>query len=92
MTRRVRFSDLAESRLNDIVEWTEERFGPHQADRYRLDLLNRVQRLAQDTIPAQSCRALWHSDLPADMMFIRAGRHFIIFSRRGERRNARDHR
>lgn len=77
--RSYRLSDQAFASLIEIAAWTEERFGPAQADRYRDLLIARCRAIAAGQVVHQSCRVAFAPDLREDLRFARAGRHFVIF-------------
>ena len=61
------------------MDWTFDKFGPLQADRYRDLLIDRCEAVAAGTAQHQSCRVMFADDLREDLRFARAGQHFIIF-------------
>jgi plasmid stabilization system protein ParE len=73
-------SQEAQRSLLEIALWTEEHFGPAQADRYRDLLIARCLALAAGELPHRSCRVAIAPDLAEDLRFVSAGRHVVIFT------------
>jgi toxin ParE1/3/4 len=73
------FSERADRSLDHIMDWSFEKFGQVQADRYRNLLVNRCEAIAAGTAHHQSCRVMFADDLREDLRFARAGNHFVIF-------------
>ena len=69
----------AERSLDGIAAHSLERFGKRRGDRYVADLLERCQAVASGHVPHQSCRAHFADDLREGLLFVQAGRHFVIF-------------
>ena len=63
----------------DIALWTSGRFGERQAAVYEEELIERCAAVASGAAASQSCRQIVDPDLPEDLRFARAGRHFIVF-------------
>jgi toxin ParE1/3/4 len=79
MPKAWRLTRRAESSLVEIARWTQETFGPRQAEAYEADLIARCAGIASGEAPSQDCRRLIDPDLPQDLRFTRAGQHFIVF-------------
>jgi len=79
MPKPWRLTRQAEASLLDIALWTNETFGPRQAQAYEEDLIARCSGIASSSVPSQSCRAIIDPDLKADLRFARSGQHFIVF-------------
>jgi plasmid stabilization system protein ParE len=79
--RAWRLTPLAESSLADIAAWTLRTFGPVQAEAYERDLIARCRAIARGIAPSQDCSVLVEG--ADDLRFIRAGRHFVIFTEIG---------
>ncbi|MDE2789265.1 MAG: type II toxin-antitoxin system RelE/ParE family toxin [Paracoccaceae bacterium] len=80
MTRSLRLTRRAEDRLVEIAHWTIERFGPRQADIYELELLALYKAVTKGEVRGRSCAKL--VDDAEDLMFLRAGEHFLVFLER----------
>lgn len=77
--KSLRFSPIAERRLDEIFEWSYAQFGMNKALDYQHILIDTCQRIASGVAHTQSCRTLVVDDIETDMRFARAGRHFIVF-------------
>ncbi|MGP1276371.1 MAG: type II toxin-antitoxin system RelE/ParE family toxin [Caulobacterales bacterium] len=78
----VRFTLRAGSALIDIADWTYSRFGPEQADAYRLELIAVCQSLLSVSPLERSVKDLIGSG-SNEIRYRRASMHFIIFRRTG---------
>lgn len=78
---KVTLTQRAEARLDDILIWTEETFGPAQTDRYASVVLDRIARLGDGTAQCRSCDLLTGHAEDADLEVTRAGEHLIVFKR-----------
>ena len=74
-----RLTRQAETSLLEIGRWTLATFGPRQAKAYEDDLIATCQAIAAGRSISQDCRRLIAPDLPDDLRFTRAGRHFVVF-------------
>jgi len=79
MPKPWRLTRQAEASLLDIALWTNETFGPRQAQAYEEDLIARCSGIASGSVPSQSCRAIIDPDLKEDLRFARSSQHFIVF-------------
>ncbi len=79
MTRPVRLEPQANARLDEILDWTFERFGPRQADRYRAKLADAFDRLGEGTLRGRSARAEWGDGVREGLLFVRVERHVVLF-------------
>lgn len=79
MTRRVQLTKPARAQLADILEWTVETFGTRQADRYKSAMLERIKMAADGLISGRSCSVLDSDSRFADLAFLRAGEHLVIY-------------
>lgn len=77
MSRSLRLTRRAEASLTEIARWTIETFGLRQAEEYQAELLNRCEGLLNGQAHSRSCAVL--VDDAADLRFVRAGEHFLIF-------------
>tara|TARA_B100001146_G_C16118460_1_gene406883 strand:- start:309 stop:644 length:336 start_codon:yes stop_codon:yes gene_type:complete len=77
MSRSFRLTRRAEASLVEIARWTIETFGLRQAERYEAELLDRCEAILNGQAHSRSCAAL--VDDAADLRFIRAGEHFVVF-------------
>ena len=84
MTRPVRLSAKASARLQDVLDWTFDRFGARQADRYRARLHAIFDHLGEGTAPSRSVRDVLAPRAPADLRFVKVGAHFVLFRERDE--------
>ena len=75
----VRLTGRARAAFRDIGQWTDQRFGHQQAARYLEEIAEQIQSLADGRIVGRDCRILVAADLPENLRFTRAGRHFIIY-------------
>lgn len=83
MSRRWRLTPRAEDALVEIALWTIRRFGPGQADAYEAELIARLARpLARGDLTGQDCSLL--AGEGSGLRFIRAGRHFVVYTEMGE--------
>jgi toxin ParE1/3/4 len=74
------FSDRAMQSFRDIATYSYERYGKIRGARYLDDLIEKSEGLARKTVSFRSCRDVFASDLRADLLFARSGRHYIIFT------------
>ena len=77
MSRTLRLTRRAEASLVEIAKWTIEQFGLKQADLYEAELLTRCQAIQNGQAHSRSCAVL--VDDAADLRFVRAGEHFLVF-------------
>jgi toxin ParE1/3/4 len=77
MSRSFRLTRRAEDSLVEIARWTIERFGLRQTDIYEAELLSRCEAVASGQAHSRSCSIL--VDGAADLRYLRAGEHFIVF-------------
>lgn len=77
MSRRLRLTRRAENSLTEIARWTVETFGARQADLYEIELLSRCEAILSGSAHSRSCAAL--VDDAADLRYVRAGEHFLVF-------------
>lgn len=82
MSRSFRLTRRAEDSLVEIARWTIERFGLRQADIYEAELLSRCEAIVSGNAHSRSCSIL--VDGAADLRYLRAGEHFLIFLERSE--------
>jgi plasmid stabilization system protein ParE len=84
--RNYRLSLQAEQRLEDIVGWTIDHFGPAQAAKYKGQLIARLTSLAaKETLQGRSCNILLNGKRDAsDIEYYREGRHYIIYRNTNE--------
>lgn len=82
MSRNFRLTRHAEESLIEIARWTIEKFGPRQADVYEAELLSRCEALVNGHAHSRSCSIL--VDDVADLRYLRAGEHFLVFLDRPE--------
>jgi len=80
MTRKWRLSRAAEAALDDIGDWTYERFGLAQADTYLDELLSRCAAVAAGDLPTRDAALLGAGG--AGLRFVRARSHVVIFDLR----------
>lgn len=77
MSRSFRLTRRAENSLVEIARWTIERFGLRQADIYEAELLSRCEALVNGQTHSRSCSILIEG--AADLRYLRAGEHFLMF-------------
>lgn len=77
MSRSFRLTRRAEASLIEIARWTIETFGARQADLYEAELLDRCDAILSGRAHSRSCSIL--VDDAADLRFVRAGEHFVVF-------------
>lgn len=77
--RRWRLTPRAERTLAEIAAWTDDRFGRRQAERYRSEVIARLDALARNDLPGQDCSVL-AGEMAGALRFIRAGSHFAIYA------------
>lgn len=77
MSRSLRLTRRAEASLTEIARWTIENFGLRQAELYEAELLSRCESILNGQAHSQNCAVL--VDEAADLRFVRAGEHFLIF-------------
>jgi toxin ParE1/3/4 len=77
MSRSFRLTRRAEESLVEIALWTIETFGPGQADIYEAELLSRCDAIVHGQAHSRSCSIL--VDDAADLRYLRAGEHFLVF-------------
>ena len=82
MSRSFRLTRRAEDSLVEIARWTIETFGPRQADIYEAELLSRCKAIVNGRAHSRSCSIL--VDDAADLRYLRAGEHFLVFLDRPE--------
>jgi len=82
MSRSFRLTRRAEDSLVEIARWTIERFGSRQADIYEAELLSRCEAIVRGQAHSRSCSIL--VDEAADLRYLRAGEHFLVFLDRPE--------
>jgi plasmid stabilization system protein ParE len=82
VSRRWRLTPRAEDALVEIALWTIRRFGPGQADIYEAELIARCEALARGDLAGQDCSVL--AGEGRGLRFIRAGRHFVVYTVLGE--------
>lgn len=76
MTRKIRFTRLAEDSLAQIADWTIETFGVRQAEIYEQELLDRCGAIADGTAHNRDCSIL--APEGQGMAYTTAGEHFLI--------------
>lgn len=79
MIRPVRLTREADSRLDEIFDWTFDRFGPRQAERYQTKLKAAFDRLAEGTLRGRSARVEFGEGMPEGLLFVRVERHVVLF-------------
>ncbi len=77
MSRCFRLTRRAEDSLVEIARWTIEKFGLRQADIYEAELLSRCEAIVNGHAHSRSCSIL--VDDAADLRYLRAGEHFLVF-------------
>ena len=77
MTRPFRLTHRAEASLVEIARWTIDKFGPHQADLYEQELIERCQAITEGRVVSRSCSIL--VEVAADLRYVRAGEHFLVY-------------
>lgn len=82
MTRPVRLSAKASARLDAILDWSADRFGLRQTERYRAQFMATFDRLGDGTVPSRSVRDVLVPQAPEDLRFVKAGSHFVLFRER----------
>jgi plasmid stabilization system protein ParE len=82
VSRRWRLTPRAEDALVEIALWTIRRFGPGQADIYEAESIARCEALARGDLTGQDCSVL--AGEGSELRFIRAGRHFVVYTVLGE--------
>lgn len=82
MKRSFRLTRRAEDSLVEIARWTIERFGIRQAHIYEAELLTRCEAIVNGQAHSRSCSIL--VDDAADLRYLRAAEHFLIFLDRPE--------
>ena len=82
MSRSFRLTRRAEDSLVEIARWTIATFGPRQADIYEAELLARCEAIVNGQAHSRSCSIL--VDDAADLRYLRAGEHFLVFLDRPE--------
>lgn len=82
MTRPVRLSAEASARLDAILDWSLDRFGPRQTERYHAQLRAAFDPLGEGTAPSRSVRDVLAPEAPADLRFVKAGSHYVLFRER----------
>lgn len=80
MSRSLRLTRRAEASLTEIARWTIETFGLRQAEEYEAELLSRFEGLLNGQAHSRSCAVLVND--AADLRFVRAGEHFLVFLER----------
>jgi toxin ParE1/3/4 len=78
--KHIRTAARADKALQDIFEWTAERFGPAKAISYAADIKKIVRAIAKGEIAGRPCRDMLAPDAAKSLKFARSGRHFIIFT------------
>lgn len=82
MSRSFRLTRRAEDSLIEIARWTIERFGLRQSGVYEAELLSRCEAIVGGKAHSRSCSIL--VDGAADLRYLRAGEHFLVFLERPE--------
>lgn len=82
MSRSFRLTHRAEESLVEIARWTIDNFGTRQADIYEAELLSRCEMIVNGQAHSRSCSIL--VDDAADLRYLRAGEHFLVFLDRTE--------
>lgn len=77
MSRCFRLTRRAEDSLFRIAQWTHDRFGPRQAEIYEAELIARCNAIVTGDAHSRSCAQLVED--AANLRFIRAGEHFVVF-------------
>lgn len=77
MSRPFRLTPRAEFSLVGIARWTEETFGPRQADLYAEALIARCDAIARGDLPGRSCAVFVAG--AAELQYARAGEHFVVY-------------
>ncbi|MBV0912584.1 type II toxin-antitoxin system RelE/ParE family toxin [Rhodobacteraceae bacterium ASV31] len=78
MILKLGFTPRAEARLRDIARHTLETFGAHQAQKYEALLIERCAMLASGRVPSRSCSSITRDTSDTDLLYARAGEHFLI--------------
>lgn len=81
-----RLTPRAEHSLTIIARWTIDNFGTRQAERYRTQLIDRIEAIAAGAFPAgRSCSALVPGVIGADdLRYSLVGRHHVIYREIGD--------
>jgi plasmid stabilization system protein ParE len=82
MSRTFRLTRRAEESLIEIAHWTIEKFGLRQADIYEAEILSRCEAIVNGQAHSRSCSIL--VDDAADLRYLRAGEHFLVFLERSD--------
>ena len=80
MTRELKLLPRAERSLNDISQWTEERFGPEQATTYIARIRARLHDVQFGTAHLRRLDKITGNPRHSDAWAVRAGEHFLILS------------
>ena len=73
---------MAEYSLVEIARWTIKSFGVRQAEIYETELISRCEAIASGQAHSRSCSIL--VDDAADLRYLRAGEHFLVFLDRSD--------
>lgn len=84
--KKLVYSPAALASLQDILEWTIERFGDVQAQKYTNQLIDRLELLASGMPPhPRSCTLLLsRKHKKTDLSFYREGQHYLILRESAE--------
>jgi plasmid stabilization system protein ParE len=74
-----RLTPRAEAALLEIALWTLEAFGPEQAERYEMEVLDRCAAAARGRAVTQDIALLASEAEGSGLRFVRAGEHFALF-------------
>ncbi|MGR3435534.1 MAG: type II toxin-antitoxin system RelE/ParE family toxin [Shimia sp.] len=81
MTARIELRSRAHRDLWAIQEWTEARFGVHQAETYMDGFATALARIGEDTIASRTCDRLTGLARHGALRSVRSGRHLIVYRR-----------
>jgi len=83
--RKLVFTPFAEKRLEEIVWWTLDTFGPSQAEKYEKELLQRCMGILDGSTLTQNCSVIMQPGQTTPLHFARSGKHLIICLMQDER-------
>lgn len=78
MPSSYRFSRRAAERLTEIATWTQATFGPAQAERYEVLLIDRLADLTKGRARTRSLARLTGVRHHETLMTLKVGRHLLI--------------
>jgi toxin ParE1/3/4 len=79
LSRSLRVSPQAQRSLDDIARWTAGQFGARQARVYGAMLATAIAGIRRGTAAHRSVRDVLAPRAPADLRFVKAGAHFVLF-------------